>query len=82
MIPSDLGETEGRGSMAQLWGKWISSDEPSAWLRDVDAAGELLALCLEVAAPHCSGKVFRHLLLHLPLAHLSLSELQMVGAVK
>jgi WD40 repeat protein len=45
MIPSDSGNTEGVGltkeQLNQLEAKWISSDELSAWLRDVDA-GEMV----------------------------------------
>jgi hypothetical protein len=37
MVPSDSGETEGHTIKAELLEKWISSDELSGWLRDVDA---------------------------------------------
>ncbi len=41
MIPSDSGQTEGHGLTPELRQKWISSDELSAWLREVDA-GEIV----------------------------------------
>jgi len=41
MIPSDSGQTEGHGLTPELRQKWISSDELSAWLREVDA-GEMV----------------------------------------
>ena len=37
MIPSDSGQTDGRHITEELKRHWISSDELSAWLRDVDA---------------------------------------------
>jgi hypothetical protein len=41
VIPSDSGQTEGHALTEQLRQKWVSSDELSAWLRDVDA-GEMV----------------------------------------
>src|SRR5262249_36242666 len=37
IVPSDSGETDGHGLTEELREKWISSDELSAWLREVDA---------------------------------------------
>src|SRR5579872_2003518 len=37
IVPSDSGKTDGHGLTEELRHKWISSDELSAWLRDVDA---------------------------------------------
>lgn len=41
MVPSDSGDTEGHTVKADLLQRWISSDELSVWLRDVDA-GDLV----------------------------------------
>ena len=43
IVSSDSGHTEGHGLTEQLRQKWISSDELSAWLRDVDA-GDLVMI--------------------------------------
>ena len=37
MVPSDSGDTEGHTMKSELLERWISSDELSRWLRDVDA---------------------------------------------
>ena len=37
MVPSDSGQTDGHGLTREIREKWISSDELSAWMRDVDA---------------------------------------------
>jgi len=44
IIPSDSGQTEGHGSTAEFLGKWISSDELSTWLRDVDAGENVMVV--------------------------------------
>jgi uncharacterized caspase-like protein len=37
IVPSDSGQSAGQGLTKELQDKWISSDELSAWMRDVDA---------------------------------------------
>jgi hypothetical protein len=43
MVPSDSGDTEGHAIKSELLQQWISSDELSGWLRDVDA-GDLVMI--------------------------------------
>jgi hypothetical protein len=43
MVPSDSGNTEGHTIKSELLQRWISSDELSGWLRDVDA-GDLVMI--------------------------------------
>ena len=43
MVPSDSGDTEGPTVKSELLQRWISSDELSGWLRDVDA-GDLVMI--------------------------------------
>jgi WD40 repeat protein len=43
MVPSDSGETEGKQITAALLEKWVSSEELSGWMRDVDA-GDLVMI--------------------------------------
>ncbi len=43
MVPSDSGDTEGHTVKSELLQQWVSSDELSGWLRDVDA-GDLVMI--------------------------------------
>ncbi len=44
VVPSDSGYTEGYGITPELRQKWISSDELSTWLRDVDAGDIIMVV--------------------------------------